>query len=168
MKRGLKQPWSVTNYQNLIFEPWTENNKSDFYKLYQEAFWTRTDTPMKAEAWHHHFANPDSNDYQPALSLLARQANNPVAYAVIHLDESPYGSESKLAWITQTGVHADYRRQGIGTILLTETMKRLHKAGYQKVKLSVNVDNPGAISLYEHLGFSLVNSFTMYYRTLDV
>jgi len=119
---------------------------------------------MKAEAWHHHFANPESRDYQPNLSLLARKSDNPVAYAVIHTEELV----EDLAWITQTGVHADYRRQGIGATLLIKTMKELHKAGYQKVKLSVNVDNPGAKSLYEYLGFSLVNSFTMYYRELDM
>ena len=161
MERDLEKPFSVANAQSLLFESWTEENKPDFYAVYCAAFQTRTDNLMKAEAWHHHFANPDSSDFQRTLSLLARQAHTPVAYAVIHLDEN-------LIWITQTGVHADYRRRGIGATILTETMKRLHKAGYQQVKLSVNVDNPGAISLYEHLGFSLVNSFTMYYRTLDV
>jgi len=163
MERDLNQPWPVINSQNLSFEPWTEDNKADFYKVYKEAFRTRTDNPMKAEAWHHHFANPESSDYQSGLSLLARHSGNPVAYAVIHTEESP----DDLAWVTQTGVHADYRRQGIGAALLIETMKELREAGFQKVKLSVNVDNPGAKSLYEHLGFSLMNSFTMYYRELD-
>ena len=167
MERDLKEPEPAFNPQNLSFEPWTEDNKAEFYKVYKEAFRTRTGTPMKAEAWHPHFANPESSDYQPDLSLLARKSDTPVAYTVIHIEEATKGSGSELAWITQTGVHADYRRQGIGATLLTETMKVLQKAGYQKVKLSVHVDNPGAISLYEYLGFSLVNSFTMYYRTVN-
>lgn len=168
MERDLKEPWPVINQQNLSFEAWTEENKADFYQVYKEAFRTRTDTPMKAEAWHDHFANPENSDYQPHLSLLARQSGNPVAYAVIHDEELSGLSEQKLAWVTQTGVHADYQRRGIGATLLSETMKVLQKAGFQKVKLSVNVNNPGAKSFYEHLGFSLVNSFTMYYRELDI
>jgi len=167
MHRDLRQPWPDINHQDLTFEPWTANNKPDFYTVYQAAFRTRSDNLMLADSWHHHFANPNSNDYQPDLSLLARQSGDPVAYAVIHAEESSAGSGSKLAWITQTGVHVDYRRQGIGAALLTETMKHLHSAGYQWAKLSVNVNNPVAKSLYEHLGFSLVASFTMYHRALN-
>lgn len=165
MQRDLSQPWPDTNRQGLSFEPWTTENKPEFYNVYQAAFRTRTDELMPANAWHHHFANPNREDYQPSLSLLARQSGEPIAYAVIHDDEAPDGTGLKEAWITQTGVHQAYRRQGVGTALLTETMKYLHDAGYPGVKLSVNVNNPGAKSLYEHLGFVLVNSFTMYRKT---
>ena len=164
MERNLKKPLSVEKDQNLFFESWAEENKPDFYAVYRAAFQTRTDNLMKAEAWHHHFANPDDSDYQPALSLLAHQDNAPVAYAVIHLEDKI----TKPAWITQTGVHADYRRRGIGAAILNKTMKGLCAAGYEKVKLSVNVNNPSAISLYEYLEFSIVNSFTMYYRDVDL
>ena len=164
MERNLKKPLSIAKDQDLLFESWTEENKSDFYAVYRTAFQTRTDNLMKAETWHHHFANPEDSDYQSTLSLLARQENTPVAYAVVHLEDKI----TKPAWITQTGVHADYRRQGIGAATLNKTMKGLRTAGYEKVKLSVNVNNLSAINLYEYLGFSLVNSFTMYYRDVDL
>ena len=164
MLRDLRRPWPDFSHQELRFEPWTADNKFDFYDVYRAAFRTRSDNLMLADSWHHHFANPNDDDFQPDLSILARKSGSPAAYAVIHSEESSIGSSPQFAWITQTGVHSDYRRQGIGSALLTETMKELHSAGYPWVKLSVNVNNPGAISLYKYLGFTSVSSLTMYHR----
>ncbi len=62
------------------------------------------------------------------------------------------------------GVHPDYRRQGIGASLLSESANQISQAGFHFIKLSVNVNNPDAISLYERMGFQLNKSFTMYHR----
>lgn len=167
MQRELKPPWPDSSHPDLTFEPWATDNRSDYYAVYRAAFSSRTDHLMPAEAWHSHFANPYDDDFQPGLSLLARQSGNPAAYAVIHTEEAPDDSPARAAWVTQTGVHTGYRRQGIGSALLIETMKQLHQAGFQRIKLSVNVDNAEAVSLYVHLGFSVARTLTMYYRPLN-
>ncbi|MEO1348828.1 MAG: N-acetyltransferase [Cyanobacteria bacterium J06635_15] len=57
----------------------------------------------------------------------------------------------------------DYRRQGIGTRLLTDLFERADSM-YDAVSLSVSQDNP-ALRLYQHFGFEISeqqgDSFTM-------
>lgn len=166
MQRDLSIPLPKAHHQELSFETWTIENKSDFYAVYQAAFQTRTKTLMSAESWHHHFANPTQDDFQPVFSMLARKSGDPVAFVVVHSEKSSNYSGIKSAWITQTGVDSNFRRAGIGSALLSETMQQLQNAGYDWVKLSVNTDNPGAISLYNHLGFSSSKRLTMYHQAL--
>jgi ribosomal protein S18 acetylase RimI-like enzyme len=139
---------------------WAPTNADTFYAAYRAAFTTRTDTLMDAPAWRHHFANPDDDEFQPQLSLLAMQENVPIAYAVIHVETA----EPDAAWIAQMGVHHTYRRQGLGTALLLETARRLANAGYREAVLSVNLNNPGARALYQQLGFRLSKRLSVYYK----
>ncbi|MCJ7716481.1 MAG: GNAT family N-acetyltransferase [Anaerolineales bacterium] len=166
MLRDLKVPWPESELQDIRYTPWSAELKSAFYSVYRAAFRTRTDNLLSAESWHQHFANPESQDYQPNVSILAFKSDIPVAYAVIHSVGPARDRGSEIAWISQIGVHTEYQRQGIGTALLLEIMEQLSQAGYRFIKLSVNVNNPSAISLYENLGFQIINSFTMYQRSL--
>ncbi len=166
MQRDFREFHPKYDTRDLEFNPWSTENKPEFYSVYRAAFHTRTEKLLESAAWHQHFADPNSEDFLPGLSLLVYTSGFPVAYAVIHSEESAIDKRNEFAWISQLGVHPDFRRQGIGTILLSELMKQLSNTGYQFIKLSVNVNNPGAISLYEHSGFQIVNSFTMYHRSL--
>ena len=51
------------------------------------------------------------------------------------------------------GVHPDYRRENFGTVLVSLSLNRLKKKGYDTAILEVSVDNTPAVSLYEKLGF---------------
>ncbi len=164
MGRDLRKTKPENKLKDLGFKPWTAERKSEFYSVYKAAFQTRTDSLMGAEAWHQHFANPESEDFQPGLSLLGYKSGIPVAYGVIHSEDNINDKRDKIGWITQIGVHPDYRRQGIGASLLSESFNQLFQAGFHFIKLSVNVNNPEAISLYKRLGFQLEKSFTMYHR----
>ena len=52
-----------------------------------------------------------------------------------------------------TGVHRDYRRQGIGRRLLEATIAKSRERGLEKIELTVYASNVPAISLYQKLGF---------------
>lgn len=52
-----------------------------------------------------------------------------------------------------TGLLPDYRDQGIGRKLLTETMKQAWGLGLTRIELSVNAENLNAVALYKKLGF---------------
>jgi len=166
MQRDLREFRPKYETQDLEFNPWSTENSPEFYSVYRAAFQTRTEKLLESAAWHQHFADPNCEDFLPGLSLLVYKSGFPVAYAVIHSEESAIDKRNETAWISQLGVHSDFRRQGIGTILLSEIMKQFSQTGYSFIKISVNVNNQGAISLYEHSGFQLVNSFTMYHRSL--
>lgn len=51
------------------------------------------------------------------------------------------------------GVHPHYRRQGLGTRLLTACIDKAWSKGLTRIQLEVRADNEGAIRLYERLGF---------------
>lgn len=48
-----------------------------------------------------------------------------------------------------------FRRQGIGTAMMGSLLDELHDAGYVRVSLSVQKENP-ALHLYERLGFQII------------
>jgi len=164
MSLDLRKARFENEQEGLEFKPWNPELKSDFYSVYQAAFQTRSASLLGTEAWHQHFADPKSEDFQPALSLLAYKSGIPVGYLVTHSEDNIVDKKGEIIWITQIGVHPEFRRQGIGVSLLSKSIRQLIQAEYQFIKLSVNLNNPDAINLYKQLGFQLDNSFTMYHR----
>ena len=68
---------------------------------------------------------------------------------------------SDLAWIATIGVLPEYRRQGIAAALLQECEARLNVAC---IRLSVRLENSGAIRLYEGFGYQRVDIWPQYYQ----
>lgn len=65
------------------------------------------------------------------------------------------------------GVHVaeSMRRQGIGKLLLSELLARLHEEGIQLVEVQTMQRNRAAIGLYESLGFEQVDEGVIYRRS---
>lgn len=55
--------------------------------------------------------------------------------------------------ITSVGTHPDYRRQGIGKVMLEKCRKDLYHRGIHVMYLDVHTENTPAISLYNQLEF---------------
>ena len=66
-----------------------------------------------------------------------------------------------MAWIATLGVLPEFRRQGIGRLLLLECEKRLNTS---RLRLCVRLDNAGAIRLYEQEGYTRVSTWAKYYN----
>jgi ribosomal-protein-alanine N-acetyltransferase len=64
------------------------------------------------------------------------------------------------AWISTIGVHPDYRRQGLGSRLLTECEARLDEP---RLRLTVRATNVAAIALYHRFGYHEVERWPGYY-----
>ncbi len=62
--------------------------------------------------------------------------------------------------LTYIGVAADARGQGLGKALLAAFVEAGRQAGYRRVVLSVETDNPGALALYNKAGFQITRTFT--------
>jgi ribosomal protein S18 acetylase RimI-like enzyme len=69
--------------------------------------------------------------------------------------DSPPVRRVRRLWIVALAVDAQYRRQGIGRRLLTAAFERAGARGARSFHLSVQVENTGAIALYESLGFEV-------------
>lgn len=60
--------------------------------------------------------------------------------------------------------HPDYRKQGVGTGLITELITELNERGSHSLMLEVRASNEPAISVYHNLGFEEVGRRKNYYR----
>jgi hypothetical protein len=66
----------------------------------------------------------------------------------------PFRNKGKRIYlIANVATHPDYRRRGIGRALTERVMKQARDKNASAIWLHVRDDNPGAIRLYEELGF---------------
>ncbi len=59
---------------------------------------------------------------------------------------------------------SSYRREGLGTLLMSEAEKRLYADGCKGMFLETAVDNIGAIKFYKKLGYFIVKTLPRYYQ----
>lgn len=65
----------------------------------------------------------------------------------------------KSGWIGSLGTRRKYRKQGIASGLIAESMRKFKAEGLESVGLGVDAENlTGALALYERLGFHPVKT----------
>ncbi|MGI8905850.1 MAG: GNAT family N-acetyltransferase [Candidatus Sumerlaeaceae bacterium] len=60
-------------------------------------------------------------------------------------------------------VHPQFRRMGIGKILVTESLKKLKELGHQQVTCQISVTNKPSLELHYAFGFKPVRTIRNYY-----
>lgn len=65
--------------------------------------------------------------------------------------------------IVSVAVDPQYRRQGIGTALLSAVTRRLIEQGVEQIHLEVRKGNGAAIAFYERMGFRAFSEIRHYY-----
>jgi ribosomal protein S18 acetylase RimI-like enzyme len=60
-------------------------------------------------------------------------------------------------------VHPEYRRIGVGSLLMEVTIKFLREKGYKKVTMETGINNQAAINLYISKGFIVDKILEKYY-----
>jgi [ribosomal protein S18]-alanine N-acetyltransferase len=92
----------------------------------------------------------------PDLFLVARVAGRIVGYSIACL--ARHGAE-----IASLAVRPGYRREGVATVLLKTTIRKVRRSGAQAVWLMVRRQNEEAIRLYRKLGFVRAGTVPNYY-----
>ncbi|MCQ5340474.1 MAG: ribosomal protein S18-alanine N-acetyltransferase [Candidatus Methanomethylicia archaeon] len=98
---------------------------------------------------------PDPYPY----GLLKAFLFHPGVYLVAIIEEKIIGycigiiRNEDIGHIISIAVDKNYRRRGIGTILLRNTINELMKLGARKIRIEVRESNIAAIKLYEKIGF---------------
>jgi ribosomal-protein-alanine N-acetyltransferase len=62
-------------------------------------------------------------------------------------------------------VHPDYRRRGVGSSLLTETLNRIWQAGRPLARCTIATDNQPSLKLHEAFGFNIRGTLPRYYSS---
>lgn len=68
------------------------------------------------------------------------------------------------AHITLLGVHPEFRRQGLGMLLMWVQFQCAYQRGMKRATLEVSSSNKGAIALYKHFGFKEAGVRKKYYK----
>jgi ribosomal protein S18 acetylase RimI-like enzyme len=92
------------------------------------------------------------------LILLAVDEERVVGVAVCFEGFSTFAGRPLLN-IHDLAVAAEYRGQGVGTMLLDAVANRARELGCCRVTLEVAPENPGAKKLYERSGFVMTQEF---------
>lgn len=75
---------------------------------------------------------------------------------VYNINDSDYTIESKRAYVSRLIVKKEYRKQGIGKILVDHICKVANNEGYKELSIGVDLDNYPALKLYINSGFDKI------------
>lgn len=123
---------------------------------------TAADAPAMASAHAQAFDTPwDEVDFEDLL-------DGPGIFGLVVRAEDPAGvlvcrTAAGEAEILTVGVAPWARRQGVGQALMTAAIGMARGAGANEMFLEVDVDNAGAVALYERLGFARAGLRKAYY-----
>jgi len=110
----------------------------------------------------------ESGYAQPEASVVA-WAGDEVVGACLN-DFSPARFErvgAREGWLSSLGVRRAWRKRGLATAILTESLQQALSRGLQAVALDVDAENPnGAKRLYERVGFREVERFHVYRKRI--
>lgn len=101
---------------------------------------------------------------------VASELTNPLSLWLVALEGERVagyvGSQSVMGEsdMMNVAVHPDFRRQGVGELLVKELIAALAQKENTCLTLEVRASNSPAISLYEKLGFAQVGLRKNYYR----
>jgi mycothiol synthase len=155
MRRDLNIPLPESNLpKGISLDTWSDKAAADFFAAYHAAFRERPGYPeWSAEFWISRAK--DDADFSPERSFVAYDGGTPVGFITCFND-----------YVGQVGVHPAWRKRGLGSALLVETLQRVARAGGNAVWLDVNVNNPDAARVYAQLGFDCVGRRGTYALTL--
>jgi tRNA threonylcarbamoyladenosine biosynthesis protein TsaB len=95
------------------------------------------------------YSRPDLRNYLrlPARDCVIAEADGKIAGFLVTVHENAVGS------IVTIDVLATYRRQGVATLLLEESERRLAAAGVRTIELETATDNASAIAFWQEHGY---------------
>jgi mycothiol synthase len=100
-------------------------------------------------------------DYTPDLDLVAEAPDgSQAAFCIGWLNRRSAGGPT--GQIEPLGCHPDFRRYGLGRLLLLEGLRRLQACGVQSVVVETDNYRNTAFELYQSVGFEVVQNVLVY------
>ena len=108
------------------------------------------------------------SDFRPDLTFLALQGEEIAGFSVnyVSLEENERQGIQQ-GWIGQLGVRRPWRRRGLASALLCDSMRAFRAQGLTHAGLTVDADNlTGALGIYERLGFFVFKRIAVFAKKL--
>ena len=87
--------------------------------------------------------------------------DRPAGYNWTLMNENRFG---KVGFVSMTGVHPEYRGNGLGTAVVVTGMEYLRQQGVDAIELEVDSENTPARELYLKLGYRQVHHSVWFER----
>ncbi|MBM7783534.1 GNAT family N-acetyltransferase [Tenggerimyces flavus] len=168
LKRDLTQPVPIAEppaglMVSAFDARWDEATRVAHNEAFRDHWGSR---PRDAEDWRTWVSG--SRSFRAPLCRLALDGDQVAGYVLSyeHAAEAEATGVREL-WIGQVGTQRPYRGRGVARALLAQVLTAAAEAGYRRVGLGVDAENPtGALGLYERLGFVVLRSFANYARPM--
>jgi ribosomal protein S18 acetylase RimI-like enzyme len=146
LRQAVPQP---TMPASVVFQTWTADRASAFFAAYSGAFRDRPGFPGWSEdRWVNWIA--DDPTFRADRSEVVLVGDEPVGFIANSDDED----HPAWGYIIQVGTVPSWRGRGLARALILRALHAWQAEGKTDALLHVNVNNPGAIRLYEQLGFA--------------
>jgi mycothiol synthase len=131
------------------YRTWDAGSRGTFFAVYTAAFAQRPGFPAWGQEQWLRWTEDDPT-FRPDLSFLATRQGQALGFVTnAHSEEDP----QHCGYLIQLGVIPRWRGQGVGAALTLRALQGWRSAGRQALVLHVNSNNPGALRLYQRLGF---------------
>jgi mycothiol synthase len=118
------------------------------------------------ERWSRWFTG--SRAFQPDVSWLVLDGDELAAFLLSYFWEADAAATGvREAFVGQLGVRPEWRRRGLGGLLLATALRSHRAAGYERSALGVDTGNAtGALALYERAGFTVKDTYMTWAKPL--
>ena len=96
-------------------------------------------------------------DHQLLISLVAVEGEKVVGYIMGEANTGEYGIPETVASVDTLGVDPEYKRLGIGVMMLEEYCALAAKAGIELMTTLVSEDYPDIVEFFKAQGFTQAN-----------
>lgn len=168
MRRDLREPIPEAALPaGLTLRRYTPDLEQPLFAAHNEAFADHWGfEPILFTEWQQFFIRAES--FRPEFTLLVFDGDQIAAYSFnrVHAaDNARLGVN--YAHIGSLGTRRPWRKRGLASCLLAESMRLFRAAGYTHATLGVDAANPtGAVALYERLGFQAVRRYVQMEKPL--
>eukprot|EP01103_Thecamoeba_quadrilineata_P016485 TRINITY_DN5525_c0_g1_i2.p1 TRINITY_DN5525_c0_g1~~TRINITY_DN5525_c0_g1_i2.p1 ORF type:complete len:162 (-),score=8.27 TRINITY_DN5525_c0_g1_i2:75-560(-) len=99
----------------------------------------------------------------PKLCWMAMDGDKTVGVIVCKLDQHRGSITTNRGYIAMLAVDKEYRKQGIGSKLVSHAIENMKEDNCDEVVLETEITNTGALALYRNLGFVKDKRLCRYY-----
>jgi ribosomal protein S18 acetylase RimI-like enzyme len=141
----------------LTIAPYTDEWRKPLYDAYIEGFGDMWGFQHRTlERWQ--ALSVDNDGFRPDLSRLALHGDEVVSFVC------SYDSADNGMFIGQIATRRAWRRQGLASALIAESLLAAAAAGKQRAGLGVDADSlTGAVGVYERAGFRVIQRHVDYH-----
>lgn len=117
------------------------------------------------EEWQQFFV--DRKSFRPDLTFVAMDGDEVAGFSFNTVGQEENARRNiREGWVAELAVRRPWRKRGVATALLYESMRAFRAEGLDYTTLGVDTENPsGALRLYEGVGFKPVKRFIQFEKT---